>query len=281
MLVKRDIQRRFDRAAGNFDETDFVHAVTRQGLVERLEPLVLDARTILDLGAATGAMGHALRKRFRRAHVVALDLSHPMLTRARRRMSWFAAISRVQADAEKLPFADGSLDLVVANQLLPWLPDPAQAFSEVARVLKKGGVFAFATLGPDSFSELAAAWAAADTGRHVHRFADMHDIGDALVRARLRDPVLDVDRLTVTFENYSKLFADLTRAGARNSLVDRDRGLVGRQRFQAMTEALADTHPDGRIRLNLELVYGHCWGCGPGNGAGEFRVDPSRIPLRR
>lgn len=279
MLVKRDIRRQFDRAAAHFDEADFVHAVTRKGLLERLDPLVIDARTVLDLGAATGSTGRAVRKRFRRAHVVSLDLSRPMLMRARR--SWLTIVSRVQADAERLPFADGVFDLVVANQLLPWVPDPTQVFSEVARVLKKGGVFAFATLGPDSFGELATAWAAVDTGSHVNRFADMHDIGDALVRARLQDPVLDVDRLTVTYENPGKLFADLTRAGARNSLADRGRGLVGRTRFQGMTEALAGTGPDGRIRLDLELVYGHCWGCGPGSNAGDFSVDASRIPLRR
>ncbi|MEJ2255881.1 MAG: methyltransferase domain-containing protein [Woeseiaceae bacterium] len=279
MLVKRDIRRRVDRAAAHFDEADFVHAVTREGLLERLDPLVIDVRTVLDLGAATGSTGRALRKRFRRTHVVSLDLSRPMLMRARR--SWLATVSRVQADAERLPFADGAFDLVVTNQLLPWLPDPAQVFSEVARVLKKGGVFAFATLGPDSFRELATAWAAVDDGSHVNRFADMHDIGDALVRARLQDPVLDVDRLSVTYGNPDKLFADLTRAGGRNSLADRGRGLVGRTRFQAMTEALAGTDPDGRIRLDLELVYGHCWGCGPGVDATDFRVDATRIPLRR
>ncbi len=281
MLRKRDIRRRFDRAAADFDSADFVHAATRDGLVERLAPLVLDAGTILDLGAATGRTGDALRKRFRRAHIVALDVSRPMLARARRRTSWFATLSRVQADAEYLPFADGVFDLVVANQLLPWVPDPARLFAEVARVLKKGGVFAFATLGPDSFRELAAAWAAVDTGRHVMRFADMHDIGDALVRSGLQDPVLDVDRLTVTYENCSKLFADLTRAGARNSLAERDRGLVGRGRFGAMTDALAHAAPDGRIRLDLELVYGHCWGSGPRGDTGDFRIDATRIPLRR
>jgi len=281
MLVKRDIRRRFDRAAPGFDGTDFVHAVTRAGLVQRLEPLVLDASAVLDLGAATGATGQLLRKRFRRAHVVALDLSRPMLVHARRRRAWLATFSRVQADAERLPFADGTFDLVVANQLLPWLPDPAHVFAEVARVLKKGGVFAFATLGPDSFRELAAAWAAVDRGGHVHRFADMHDIGDALVGAGLQDPVLDVDRLTVTYEDSGKLFADLTRAGARNSLAERDRGLVGRGRFGAMVEALTGAAGDGPIRLDLELVYGHCWGRGQDSRADDFRIDANRIPLRR
>lgn len=281
MLVQRDIRRRFDRAAAHFDEADFVHAATRAGLVERLRPLLIEARTILDLGAATGNTGRALRQRFRRAHIVSLDLSRPMLLRARRRKSWFARSSRVQADARRLPFADGTFDLVVANQLLPWVPDPDQVFAEAARVLRKGGVFAFATLGPDSLQELAEAWARVDAAAHVNRFADMHDIGDGLVRAGLLDPVLDVDRLTVSYENPEKLFRDLTLAGARNCLADRGRGLVGRHRFHAMTEALTTRAPGGRILLDLELVYGHCWGSGRGGEPGEFRVAADQISLRR
>ncbi len=281
MLRQRDIRQRFDRAAADFDEADFVHAVTRDGLVARLEPLLLKPAAVLDLGSATGSMGQALRKRFRRAHIVSLDLSGAMLTAARRKKSWLSKASFVQADAELLPFAEGSFDLVVANQLLPWMPDPQRVFMEVARVLKKGGVFAFAGLGPDSLQELGRAWATVDEGPHVNRFPDMHDIGDGLVRAGLADPVLDVDRLHVSYENPGKLFSDLTRAGARNSLADRARGLTGKRRFRAMAAALANGSSDGGILLDLELVYGHCWGAGPKNDPAAWRIDASQIPLRR
>ena len=281
MLVQRDIQRRFDRAAGGFDAADFVHAVTREGLIERLQPLVIEARTILDLGAATGSAGHRLRQRFRRARVVSLDLSHAMLQRARQRRSWLRRPACVQADANQLPFADGTFDLVIANQLLPWIPDPDRVLADVARVLKQGGVFAFATLGPDSFREIAEAWAEVDELPHVNRFADMHDIGDGLVRAGLREPVLDVDRLSVSYENPDNLWRDLTSAGARNSLAGRARGLVGRQRFRRMLEALRRGSSGVPVKLELELVYGHCWGAGPGRDAAEFRVAAEHIPLRR
>ena len=301
MLRPRDIQRRFDRAAASFDDADFVHAATRDGLVARLEPLLVEAQRILDLGSATGSTGRALRRRFRRAHVVSLDASHRMAVQSKKKAGWLSKSSAVQADASRLPFADACFDIVVANQLLPWLPDPQQAFGEVARVLKEGGVFAFATLGPDSLQALRAAWAAADIGpegpptkthgigpegppikgeRHVHRFADMHDIGDGLVKAGLGDPVLDVDRLSVSYEDADRLFADLTRSGSRNALADRPRGLTGRRRFEAMKRVLADTSPGGRIVLELELVYGHCWGTGPVGDRKNYRIPAGRIPLR-
>ena len=281
MLRQRDIRRRFDRAAPGFDNVDFVHAVTRDGLLARLEPLVLEARTILDLGSATGATGRLLRGRFRRAHVVCIDLSNAMLAAARRDKPWLARSSFVQADALQLPFANGSFDLVVANQLLPWLPEPDPAFAEVARVLKKGGLFAFATLGPDSLRELREAWASIDDAAHVNPFPDMHDVGDGLVRAGLCDPVLDVDRLAVRYENVGKLLEDLTRTGARNALVGRSRGLTGRRRLGQVKATLENATPGPGLSLELELVYGHCWGNGPRSAPGSVHIDANSIPLRR
>ena len=281
MLRTRDIRRRFGRAAGHFDEGAFVHAVTREGIVSRLAPVLVDAAAILDLGSATGATGRLLRKRFRGAHVVSLDLSHAMLARARQRKPWFAKTSFVQADANRLPFADGSFDLVIANQLLPWIPDPQEVFTDVARVLRTGGCFAFATMGPGSLREVDQAWRAVDDTPHVHPFADMHDIGDGLVRAGLRDPVLDVDRLGISYENTGKLFDDLARAGARNALTERRKSLTGKGRFQAMTELLVSPGDGGRVRLELELVYGHCWGAGPRQDHSIAKIDANRIPIRR
>lgn len=281
MLRTPEIRQRFDRAAALFDDADFVHAATRDGIVSRLTPVRLEATTILDLGSATGATGRLLRKRFRGAHVVSLDLSHAMLARARQKRRWPAKASFVQADARGLPFADGAFDLVVANQLLPWTPEPQPVFAEVARVLRKGGCFAFATLGPDSLREIELAWREADDTPHVHPFADMHDIGDGLTRAGLRDPVLDVDRLSVEYEDAGKLFADLTRSGARNALAGRRKTLTGKGRFRAMTSALTAAGDRERIVLELELVYGHCWGAGVGRDASVTRIDANRIPLRR
>lgn len=281
MLRQRDIQRRFDRAAADFDDADFVHEVTREGMLERLAPLLLRPDHILDLGSATGSTGRLVQKRFRKARLVSLDLSSAMLQRARKNKGWFARSSFVRGDVHRLPFADASFDMVVANQLLPWATDPQSVFEEVNRVLQEGGVFAFATLGPDSLQEIGRAWASVDTSPHINRFPDMHDIGDGLVRAGLRDPVLDVDRLGVSYENAEDLLADLTNTGARNTLLDRARGLAGKAAFRAMTDALVTSGKDDRITLELELVYGHCWGSGPKSGPGNVKIDANRIPMRR
>jgi malonyl-CoA O-methyltransferase len=108
---RRDLQRRFDRAANTFDSADFVHTHARDSLLERLEPVVVDARTVVDLGCATGQASRALSKRYSGAHLISVDLSREML-RAHSRPRWFAKRSAVQADATALPFADHSVDVV-------------------------------------------------------------------------------------------------------------------------------------------------------------------------
>ncbi len=280
MLNRKHVRRRFERAARSFDEADFVHATTRDGLLARVAPLLVEAKIVVDLGAATGAANKSLEKRFRKARVIAVDIAHNMLAKARDRRSWLSRTSVAQASADRLPFANESIDVIFSNLLLPWVTEPGPVFSEIARVLRKGGVFAFATLGPDSLQEVRLAWSQVDDKPHVNRFMDMHDLGDGLVNAGLRDPVLDVDRLSVSYTSSDNLFADLTAAGARNMLQQRAQGLTGKRRFASMVAALDNTARDGHLALDLELVYGHCWGAGPKKDPTNVRIDAAGIPIR-
>lgn len=280
VLHAQDVRRRFDRAAATFDEFDFVHAVTRDGLLQRLEPMTIEVKTVVDLGCATGSASQLLARRFRGARVIGIDHAPAMLQAAKEKKSWRSKCSFLEADAAALPLADQSVDLVFCNQLLPWIDDVPAVFDEVNRVLRENGLFMFASMGPDSLAELRQAWASVDENVHVLQFSDMHNIGDAAVRAGLSDPVLDVDRLGVTYVDASRMFRDLTGSGARNSLAGRSRALTGKHRFAAMRAALPRTGPDGEIKLDLELVYGHCWGSGARARAGEFRIDPQRIGRR-
>ena len=95
----RDLQRRFDRAAASFDGVDFVHRKTADGLMDRLDPMLIDAKWILDLGSATGSAGHQLCRRFKRGRVIVLDTSHEMLQQARKKQTWFSRVFGLQANA--------------------------------------------------------------------------------------------------------------------------------------------------------------------------------------
>jgi len=280
MLNHKHIHRRFERAASTLDGSDFVHATSREGLLRRLQPLLIDAKTVVDLGAGTGAAGLALGQRFKGARLISIDIALGMLLKARQKKRWLSKANFIQANAVALPLANDCIDVVFANLLLPWVDDPAPVFAEVARILHQGGVFAFATLGPDSLQELRRAWAAVDDDAHVNRFPDMHNLGDALVNSGLRDPVLDVDRLSIAYQQSGKLFTDLTAVGARNALQQRARGLTGKRRYAAMLAALNDATGAGKLTLELELVFGHCWGGGPKLDASHYEIDARKIPVR-
>ena len=279
-LRTSDIRRRFELAAENFDEFDFVHAVTRDGLFARLEPMTVTARTVVDLGCGTGTTSKMLAKRFRGAQIIGVDQSPAMLRQATAKKSWFSRTSFIEADAAAIPLDDHSVDVVFSNQLLPWIDDVPAVFHEVNRILQKNGLFIFASLGPDSLAELRNAWQTIDQGAHVHHFADMHNIGDAAVGAGLGDPVLDVDRLKISYSDPAALFRDLTGTAARNCLAERRRSMTGKKRFQALGEALQPAGVDTAIELELELVYGHCWGLGKQRGTEEVRIGLNQIGRR-
>jgi malonyl-CoA O-methyltransferase len=243
--------------------------------------MLIDAKWILDLGSATGSAGHQLRRRFKRGRVIVLDTSHEMLQQARKKQTWFSRVFGLQANALALPLQTGSVDLVFSNLLLPWIDDVRTMFTEVTRVLRKGGLFVFSTLGPESLSELRDAWATVDNDPHVNRFADMHDIGDGLVHAGLRDPVLDTDFLNVSYRDTAALFRDLTLIGGRNSLAGRAKTLTGKGRFRHMDRQLSSRFRGGLLELRLELVYGHAWGSGPRQAPGEYLIEPAQIEKRQ
>ena len=274
-----DVRRRFERAADTFDQADFLHRRAMDGL---LEPIHAKPKLILDLGSATGAGTRQLAALFRSARVVGVDIAHSMLRAGRGKRWRFSRIREVQGSAVKLPFRDGAFDMVVANLSPPWFTDPEASFTEIARVLRKEGLFAFSSLGPDSLIEIRNAWQDLDDRPHVHPFVDMHVIGDALVSAGLRDPVLDVERLSVTYGQPTDLFRELTNCGARNLHAGRQRGLSGRRRFEAFERNLRANSGDGPIALTVEFVFGHAWGGGPRQRPQEFRLDPRDIGrLRR
>lgn len=280
-LNPADVRNRFDQAAESFNQADFLHRATFDGILQRLAPVATTPSVIIDLGSATSTGSHRIAKEFRGARVISLDASLQMLRNDKRRRSWFSRVSHLQGDARQLPLQTGCADLIIANMLLPWIDDLPGCFAELARVLRKDGVFIFSSLGPDSLAEIRRAWSTVDQDAHVNHYPDMHDIGDAMVRAGLRDPVLDVDALAVSYADTASMYRDLTRCGARNSLEQRRRTLTGKQRFRAMEDELCGGLADDRLTFHLELVYGHAWSAGPAREAGEFRLDPAAIGRRR
>jgi malonyl-CoA O-methyltransferase len=268
----RAARRVFNRAAGGFDAASVVHDLTRDRLLERLDFVRLAPSTVIDVGCATGRGGLRLAARYPDARILAVDTSLPMLRAARSRCADVAAVRPVGGDAEKLPIDDGAIDLIFANMLLPWTR-PRQVFLEAARVLSKGGLLLFATLGPDSLEQVRRAWAAVDDGVHVHASFDMHDLGDLAVASGLAEPVVDVDRIALTYKDVDSMVRDLRSWGATNVAAGRRRALTGRRRWEGFTRALDASRRGDRITVTMELILGQAWGTGraPLRSAGTTR----------
>lgn len=270
-LEGRRVRAAFDAAAGGYDAVAVVQAEVRARLLERLELFRLEPRRILDAGCGTGHGARALLRHYRGAGLVALDLAPGMLAQARRQRPWLRRLDPVCADAAAVPLADGSVDLVFSNLMLQWCNQPDAVFAEFRRVLRPGGLLLFSTFGPDTLKELRAAWSAADGHTHVSRFIDMHDLGDALVRAGLAEPVMDVEHLTLTYADLRGLMRDLKTMGASNATAGRNRGLTGRRRLAAAEACYETLRRDGRLPATWEVVYGHAWApvAPPAKGPGE------------
>jgi malonyl-CoA O-methyltransferase len=252
------VRRSFDRAAATFDAAAVLHAEVRGHLLERLDFTDLAPSVIVDAGAGTGHASRALARRYPKARIVAVDWSLGMLRAASRRRFWRPPFARVCAAAERLPLADGSVDLILSNLMLQWC-DHERVFAEFRRVLAPRGFLSFTSLGPDTLRELRAAWQQVDSRGRVHRFLDMHDLGDALVRAGFAAPVLDVERYTLTYADVRRLAADLKAAGSRNALSGRLKALTGPRRFAALEAAYEAYRHEGRLPATYEVVYGQAW----------------------
>ena len=252
------VRRSFDRAARSFDQAAVLHREVRDGLLGRLDLTTLVPGIVVDAGCATAHTARALQRRYPKAKVLAVDSSLEMLRSASRQQTWLNPFARLCADATRLPLKDGSVDLLVSNLMLQWC-DPDAAFAEFRRVLAPNGLLTFSTLGPDTLRELRTAWASADSANHVHLFMDMHDLGDALVRAGFASPVLDVERITLRYTDVATVAADLKATGARNATSSRARGLTGRKKFATMQAGYEALRTDGRLTATYEVVFAHAW----------------------
>jgi malonyl-CoA O-methyltransferase len=256
-------------------------------MMERLLLVKLAPTRVLDAGCGSGADLPALQQTYPAAQIVGLDASTGALGAARAALPAPGALNQmlsrllpaktgidlVASDFGNLPFGANALDLVWSNLALHWHPQPDVVFAEWRRVLRLDGLLMFSNFGPDTFQELRTAFAALDDTAHVLPFVDMHDFGDQLVEAGFSTPVMDMERITVTYDTAAALLADVRALGG-NPLSTRRRGLIGRAAWARMLGALeGQRRADGKLALTFEVIYGHAFRPAPRvTAAGEAIV---------
>jgi malonyl-CoA O-methyltransferase len=226
-------------------------------LLERLQYFRLEPRVIVDLGCGAGVGAGALRRRFPRARVVAIDLSLAMARQARRAQRFWRRYECICADACALPLAAQSVDLVFSSLMLQHCDDPAVPFAEAQRVLRPGGLLLFSTLGPATLQELRDAWAVADDCPHLRAFADMPQLAAAATHAGLAEPVMDRDLRVTHYAQVTDLMQELRTSGAgREPTAGRRRSLTGPGRWRQMAERYESLRSPAGIPASWDLIYG-------------------------
>jgi malonyl-CoA O-methyltransferase len=285
-LDRRAARRAFSKAGATYDQVAVLQSQVRELLLERLELLKLQPKVVLDLGCGTALASQQLQDRYPAAQVIAMDAAIGMLRQAGQHKNLMQRLFKrgfqcVCADAFQLPLRSASVDMVFSNLMLQWCDPPDAVFAEIRRVLKPDGVLLFSSFGPDTLNELRRSWAQVDNTPHVNRFIDMHDLGDAMMRAGLSEPVLDVDRYTLLYDDVMTLMRELKAIGAHNVNAGRTRGLTGRKTWQRLRDSYELLRRDDGLPASYEVVCGQAWGnTHAPSQPGEIRIPIAHIKHR-
>ncbi len=284
----RQVRRAFSRSAQGYEAAAALQREVESRLLESLDYLEdRQPQTVVDLGCGPGHASAAMRKRWPKARVLALDIAMPMLREAKKRSGWLRPFDRVCADARALPLADASVDVLFSNLCVQWIDDLPALFAELRRVLKPGARLLVSSFGPETLIELRAAFAQADAAPHVSPFASIAQFGDAMVQAGFRDPVLDRDLFVPGYSDLAALMRELRALGATNALRTRRHTLTGRARFAAAAAAYeTERRDDDLLPATWEVLYAQAWAPPPGapirvGGHDVVAVPVDRIPVRR
>lgn len=279
----RQVRRAFAQAAAQYGGADFFAREIDRRMQERLDFVRIEPSRIVDLGCSQGASLEALRQRYPEAPAVGIDLAPEMLRAAQpARSTWQrwlpfrrdTAPAYAAALAQKLPLKAGCAGLVWSNLLLHWLDDPLPALAEAHRILEVGGLLMFSTLGPDTLKELRGVFA--DGYAHTQRYIDMHDLGDMLVECGFADPVMDMEIVTLTYDSFDAMLAELRAAGSHCAMHSRRHGLTGRRAWAQARAAYEALRQDGKLPATFEVVYGHAWKAQPkktADGRSVIRIE--------
>ncbi|AOH35870.1 malonyl-ACP O-methyltransferase BioC [Luteimonas sp. JM171] len=296
MFDRQHIRHAFGRAADTYAGAAGLQREVEDWLLESL--MYLDDTvpgTVVDLGSGPGRATVEMRRRWPKARVVAIDMALPMLQRIDPRAGGGIArglglrpgIDRVCADAAALPLADGTVDVLFSNLCLQWVEDLQATFAGFRRVLRPGGLLLLSTFGHDTLHELRESFAQADDAPHVSPFVTIADLGDALMHAGFRDPVLDREVLVRGYDDVPALMRELRALGATNALAGRRRTLTGRARFARAAQAYdALRGGDGKLPASWEVITAMTWAPAPGapirmGGEEVISFPANRIPVRK
>ncbi len=265
----------------------WLHEEVARRMQERLDVIKMQPARWLHWEPLRGGLqAHALLvQRYPKAHCSAIETTPARVQSARHALAvpWWKPQRWLQPSAQVAdqpdPSAPGSAHLLWANMALHMSADPQALMAQWHRALAVDGFLMFSCLGPDTLKELRDLYRAMGWPLPSHEFTDMHDWGDMLAGAGFAEPVMDMERITLTFETPERLLQELRGLG-RNLHVARFAGLRGRRWHQKLLQALGQMP----LQLTFEVIYGHAFKPVPRltvSAHREISLDDMRAALSR
>jgi malonyl-CoA O-methyltransferase len=275
----RHQSRRLARA----QQPPWLHAEVAARMAERLPLIKLKPARVLDVSPALGAAATVLRQAYPEAEMLWHEDDPVLAARVPPVRWWRRLLGAGGGRLDALP-ARPEVDMLWSNMALHAVQDLPGTLQRWQASVAVGGFVMFSCLGPDSFAELRPIFARAGWGRPAPDWWDMHDIGDLVLKAGLADPVMDQERLRLTWADPERLLADLRALGG-NVAPARFAGLRGRAwRRQLLAELESLRDAQGRLALTVELVFGHAFKAAPRLSLAaetHVSVDAMRASLRQ
>jgi malonyl-CoA O-methyltransferase len=248
---KRQVAASFSRAASSYDSVAELQRDVGSQLLNRLPQAFVPQRW-LDLGCGTGHFSRALGERFPVSQGVALDIAEGMLNHAR---PLGGATHFIAGDAERMPLRDATCDLIFSSLAVQWCADFTSVLSEAHRVLKPGGVFAFASLCVGTLFELRDSWRQVDGMVHVNRFREFGVYQQLCAASGLRAISLENQPHVLHYPDVRSLTHELKALGAHNLNPGRPGGLTGRARILGLVEAYEQFRQAQGLPATYQVVY--------------------------
>ncbi len=251
---KAEIANSFSKAACRYDSAAQLQKEVGTSLLESAQKEGFEPRKVLDLGCGTAFFLPALAGLFPHSDYLGLDLAPGMIEFSRGRFPGRA--DWLVADAENLPLAEASIDLVFSSLAIQWCHSPSRLFSELGRILVPGGRCVFTSLGPDTLKELRSSWAAVDSHQHVNSFLELRELGAAAAEVEGISVQLRSEFFVMEYDRVGELLHELKTIGAHNMNRKRQTGLTGRRALQGMLGAYENWRKDGKLPATYEVVFG-------------------------
>lgn len=256
---RRAVSRHQARAAATFDDFSFLAEEVGDRLTERLDDITRAFPLAVDLGSHGGLLAPRLRGRHGIETLISTDFAPAFARRC--------TGAALACDEEALPFAAGSLDLVVSSLALHWVNDLPGAFVQIRQALKPDGLFIGAMLGGETLKELRECLVDAEVetegglSPRTSPLTDVRDLGMLLQRAGFALPVVDTDRITVTYGSALKLMQDLRGMGESNAVLERRKSFSRRETLLRAAQLYHERHagPDGRITATFQVLWMLGW----------------------